>query len=156
MPNKNEPILYGSNANGKFQLYGGEKDKMEMFVDSFANGTEFELAIKRKTEHRTASQNNALHKYCELVAEALNEAGLTIEKVIENFTMEHQWHKGSVKELLWREAQRAAIGKESTTELAKQCDIDKVYDIVNRFLSKLKVESIPFPSEENLEIKEND
>ena len=151
--NKTAPTLYGSNAKGVFDFYSGEREKFGMFIDSFENGTEFEVTIKKRVDKRTTTQNNALHKYFELVAEALNEAGLTIEKVIKNFTMEHEWSAGAVKEILWREAQRFATQKESTTELDKTKEIDAVWEIVNRFLAKLKVESIPFPSMENTELK---
>ncbi len=150
--NKANPLFYGTIHNGKLDFPQSEKDKLNLWLESFSDGVELEIEIKKLTDTRTLSQNNAIHKYYELVAEALNNAGLTIEKVIENFTMEHQWTKGSVKELLWREAQRSVLGKESTTELSKLEDIDKVYDIVNRFLAKLKVESIPFPSIENSEL----
>ena len=99
---------------------------------------------------RTIQQNNALHKYCELVASALNDAGLNIEEVLKNFTFELDWTKDSVKEILWRTAQKRLLKKYSTTELKKQGDIDKVWEAMNRFLAKLGVESIPFPSEEQI------
>jgi hypothetical protein len=97
---------------------------------------------------RTEQQNRALHKYFELVADALNGAGLNIEQVLKNFTMELDWTKDSVKEILWRTAQKRITGKYSTTELSKQEDITQVYEALNRFLAKLGVESIPFPSHE--------
>ena len=97
---------------------------------------------------RTEQQNRALHLYCRQVADALNGAGLDIEQVLKNTTMEIEWTKDSVKEILWRTAQKRALGKQSTTELNKQEDITRVYEIINRFLAKLGIESIPFPSHE--------
>ena len=94
---------------------------------------------------RTPAQNNSIHLYCQLVADSLNAAGLDIEQVLQNFTMELDWSKESVKEILWRTAQKRLLKKKSTTELNKQEDIDRVYEAVNRFLAKLGVESIPFP-----------
>ena len=95
---------------------------------------------------RTGTQNKALHLYCQLVADRLNESGLNIEKVLRNFTMEVDWTKESIKEILWKTAQRRMFGKESTTELDKHQEITKIWEVMNRFLAKLKVESIPFPS----------
>lgn len=100
----------------------------------------------KKPATLTRSQQNALHLYCQQVADALNDAGLDIEQVLKNFTMELSWSKDSVKEILWRTAQQRLLGKHSTTELNKHEDITKVYEAMNRFLAKLGVESIPFPS----------
>lgn len=61
--------------------------------------------------------------------------------------MELEWTKDTVKEILWRTAQKRLLGKHSTRGLNKQEDITKVYEAMNRFLAKLGVESIPFPSE---------
>ena len=108
-----------------------------------------EVIVRKRTNQRTGQQNRAMHKYFSLVSETLNNSGYTIEKVIESFTVEHDWTPALVKELLWREAQRFAVKKESTTKLDKSQEITKVYEVVNRFLAKLGVESIPFPSWEN-------
>ncbi len=96
---------------------------------------------------RTEQQNKAMHLYFEQVAQALNDAGLSIEQVLQNFTMELNWNKDSVKEILWRTAQKRIVGKHSTTELNKREDITRVYEAVNRFLAKLGIH-VPFPSME--------
>ena len=105
-------------------------------------------------DQRTLQQNKSLHLYCELVAKSLNEAGLNIEEVLKHFTMEIDWTGGSVKELLWKTAQQRMFNKASTTELDRHKEITEVYEAINRFLAKLGVESVPFPSEETLEIKQ--
>ena len=102
---------------------------------------------------RTEQQNRALHLYLTQVATALNDAGLTIEEVLKNFTIELNWTPETAKEILWRTAQKRLLQKQSTTELNKTEDITLVWEAVNRFLAKLGVESIPFPhdSEANKE-----
>src|SRR3990167_6043254 len=96
---------------------------------------------------RTISQNNALHKYCELIAIALNDAGYSIPEVLKHFKMEVEWSKENVKEILWRTAQERRFKKHSTTKLLKHKEIDLIYDVMNRFLGeKLHIENIPFPS----------
>lgn len=96
--------------------------------------------------NRTDQQNKALHVYFALVADALNQSGMNIEQVLKNFTMELDWSPEAVKEILWRTAQKRMLGKKSTTELKKQEEITAVYEALNRFLAKLGVEHIPFPS----------
>lgn len=95
---------------------------------------------------RTLAQNSALHVYLSQVSTALNDAGLNIEHVLQNFTMEIDWTPELAKEILWRTAQKRLLGKLSTTELNKTEDITKVWEACNRFLAKLGVESIPFPA----------
>ncbi len=129
-------------------IFQDEKSFMKYCLEM--EGEELEIIIRKKISRRTASQNNAMHLYFEMVSNSLNESGLNIEKVIQGFTIEHDWTPALVKELLWREAQKFVTKKESTTELNKQEEIDKVWEIMNRFLAKLKVESIPFPCMDQL------
>ena len=99
------------------------------------------------SEPRTDQQNKAMHLYFQQVANALNDAGLTMEQTLQNLTMEIEWTKESVKEILWRTAQRRLLGKQSTRELNKQEDITRIYEVVNRFLAKMGIH-VPFPSYE--------
>ena len=108
---------------------------------------------------RTLRQNSALHLYLTQVAEALNDSGYDIKKVIEHAKVEIPWTPISAKEILWRPIQRSMYKKESTTELTKLQEIDQVYEVLNRFLAKLGIESIPFPDktleEEQKTIRDN-
>ena len=108
-----------------------------------------------KEELLTRKQQNSLHIYLRQVAQALNDAGYSIQEVLKNFTFELEWSETSVKEILWRIAQKKMLGKESTTKLSKQKEIDLVYEVMNRFLGeKLHIESIPFPSEQQQALEE--
>ena len=102
--------------------------------------------MKINEEKRTDAQNKALHLWCEQIAEEYNNAGLDIEAVISNFTMDLFWTKESVKDLIIRTAITRMFGKRSTTQLSKQDEIDKVVDVVTRFNSKMGIGYIPFPS----------
>ena len=95
---------------------------------------------------RTLAQNNALHKWCELIASAYNEKGMTVEEVIKNFKMELFWTKESVKELIIRTAITRMFGKRSTTQLLKSGEeIDKLIDVVTKFNALQDIEYIPWP-----------
>ena len=106
-------------------------------------------SIKRNT--RTILQNSALHKYCSLVADALNDSGFIVQRVMENIKKaEVEWTMLSVKEIIWRNFQIALLDKKSTTELETN-EVSKVYRNIDYWLStKVGIESIPFPSIENI------
>ena len=97
---------------------------------------------------RTSQQNKALHKYFELVAEVLNNAGLDMRKALKP-GIEIPWTKDAIKDYLWRPVQMEYLRKRSTTELTTK-DIDKIYDILNRFLGEKFGLYEPFPSLEEL------
>lgn len=93
---------------------------------------------------RTDQQNRALHLWFQLVADELNNAGYTVQLVLQQ-KMDLDWDKNSVKELLWRSAQKALLKKRSTTELSKQEDIDRVFEHLNRHLGEKFEIHVPFP-----------
>lgn len=96
---------------------------------------------------RTIQQNKALHKFFELLADEFNNAGYSVQLVLKE-KMDLDWDASAVKELLWRPAQKALLKKNSTTELTKQMDIDKVYDHLNRHLGEKFGIHVPWPSYE--------
>lgn len=95
--------------------------------------------------NRTLQQNKSLHKYCELVADELNEAGFDIKIAIK---ADVPWNKDRVKDLWWRELQKAQFGKKSTTQLTT-LEIQQVYETMNRSLAGLGIH-IAWPSLESL------
>lgn len=96
---------------------------------------------------RSPDQNAALHLWCRLVADELNESGQTLQKVLAK-TIELNWTQELVKELLWRSVQMALTGKKSTTRLNKTDDINTVYEHLNRFLGEKCTIHVPFPSDD--------
>lgn len=92
---------------------------------------------------RTDQQNRALHLYLENVAKELNDAGWTIQKLLEH-TIEIQWTKNTAKELLWRPVQKMLLDKEST-KLLDKIEPSEVYDILNRYLSEICGIHVPWP-----------
>lgn len=103
---------------------------------------------------RTSQQNRSLHLYCTWVATALNDAGYSIEEVLKNFTMELEWTPETVKEILWRTAQKRMFKKKSTTELLKASgEINQIHEVMTRFLGeRLKIDYIPFPDEKTFQM----
>jgi len=95
-------------------------------------------------KRRTLQQNKALHKYFEMLADELNDAGLDMKKVI---TVDVPWSPLTVKEWLWKPVQKAQLLKESTTELTTD-EINKVYETMNRLMGDKFGIHVPFPSDE--------
>lgn len=111
--------------------------------DKFADGAVYEVDIKN-FDTRTLTQNRALHKYFTLLADTLNDGGLTVVKTLK---VDVDWTPDSVKELLWRPIQEAVLDKKSTTKLNKD-EISKVYDVLNRALGVKFGISLEFPNKD--------
>ena len=101
------------------------------------------LISVRPERKRTLTQNRALHLYFDLLANALNDAGLDMQTVLSEGTS-IPWSEDKVKSDIWSKVQMAATGKKSTTELETH-EVSKVYDIVNRHLSQSFGVFVPFP-----------
>lgn len=95
---------------------------------------------------RTDQQNKALHLYCQMLADALNDAGYDMQHILMQKQVSIPWNSITVKECLWREIQRAMFDKDSTTELSTG-EVSQVYEVLDRHISEKFGIHIPFPSE---------
>lgn len=102
------------------------------------------VEIKKLPKTRTARQNRALHLYCGMVAEALNENDFTLQLVLEKSRAEIDWNQDMVKRVIWCEVQGAITNNDKTSK-AKTDHYGVVYDHVNRFLSDKFGISVPWP-----------
>lgn len=97
---------------------------------------------------RTSQQNKAIHKYLEMVSEALDREGHTMQDVIKAIKRaEIRPTKNALKEVVWKPLQEIVLGKTSTTELETK-DVDKIYEIMNKWLGDHFELHVPFPTEE--------
>jgi len=131
---------FGSDYNNR--LYQDYKNKHE--------GKKLRVNFSEVSDRslRTLSQNNALHKWYELIAEGLNEAGYSVQLVLKE-KMDIDWDMELVKELLWRPAQKVILRKKSTTELRKIEDIEKVFNHLSRHLGEKFGIFVDFPNNPN-------
>lgn len=94
----------------------------------------------------TARQNRALHKYFDLLADALNAAGwdmkATLDKLSKNAKI--PWSPSAVKERLWTPTQKQTLDKYSTTELETK-EVTLIYDALNFVTSEELGVSVVFP-----------
>jgi len=93
---------------------------------------------------RTTLQNRSIHKYCSMLAEALNDAGYDMRRTIKQ-EVDIPWSMDTVKEHLWRTIQKAQLGKESTTKLETN-EVTMVYETLNRHMAGKFGVSVPFPN----------
>ena len=96
---------------------------------------------------RTLTQNASLHKFCSMLAQAMNEAGFDFRVFIKEgypvpFTEE------LVKEYIWKPIQKAVTGHESTTKPEPK-QYSEVYDVLNVKLAEHGL-YIPWPCRENM------
>ena len=111
------------------------------------------LAELSPIQQRTPQQNKGIWLFLTQLAEALNLAGLDMKKVLKE-SVDIDWNKDLAHDYLWIPIQKAVCGTDSTTELEKQVDIEKVHETLMRHLGeKYHVEFIPFPHEEKKEEK---
>ena len=110
------------------------------------NSMEQEYSKQGDKFKRTPTQNNAIHLYCDLLAEAFNDAGLDIKHVLSK-PIDLPWSKPSVKELIWRQVQQAVCDVESTTQL-DTAQVGEIYEIINRHTAQTFGISVMFPNKE--------
>lgn len=96
---------------------------------------------------RTITQNSAMHKYFEMLADALNDAGLDMRATLKP-DVEIPWTPEMVKEHIWRPIQRLMVECESTTELDKM-QVSEIYEVIHRHMASKHGISVPFPCEDD-------
>ena len=95
---------------------------------------------------RTLTQNRALHKFCQMLADKLNEAGLDQKKVLKP-EVEIPWTMEAVKEGLWKPVQEAVTGLKSTTK-PEASQYSDIYEVLNRHLTTKLGVHVPWPTKD--------
>ena len=126
------------------------KESLEAEIDrlrkSFEECKYLEIEVKHKGKARSNQQNKALHKYFDLLANALNDAGYDMKRTIKP-EIDVPWNAYLIKLLMWKPLQDAITGEESTAK-AKRDDYTKVYEVLNRHTAQKLGISVPWPSNE--------
>lgn len=94
-------------------------------------------------DKRSLKQNKSIHLYFTQLADALNDAGYSVAKVMKH-DAEIPWNPNLVKELLWRQVQEIMTEIESTADLEPK-QVSQVYEVVNRHIAQTTGVSVPFP-----------
>jgi len=132
-----------------FQIKNGEIQNSGKFIKYLRQlKGDYEIKIEEVKFNRTIPQNNSLHLYFQQLADALNDAGYTVEVFFKKGA-NIPFSQTLVKELLWRNFQKLILDKESTTKLTTD-EVDKIYKPLNQWLIETKGVDVPFPSIDNL------
>lgn len=124
--------------NGRLKIAKGQR---EAFLKM--KGT---LEIREYKQTRTDLQNNAMHKYFDLVSEAMMELGMTMDDVIKLLEKVELYPTPVIVKEIWRAIQIALFDIKSTTKLKKsEGQIDKIHDVMNKLFGE-KIGYIPFPN----------
>lgn len=141
-------IFTAKKENGELKI--NNLKSYQAIIDSLRDNEIIELEIKKESSNRTNKQNKAIHLYCSHLSKALNSEGLDV-RVVVSPGVSMMWTPYLVKELLWKATQKTMFGKESTKQLKKMEEIDKIYDVINLTIGQRTGIYIPFPSlEENI------
>ncbi len=128
------------------------KQSLDAYIEHLRNQYDKHkyLRTNMKTgKQRTLTQNNAMHKYCDMVAEALNDGGHDFRKTIKE-EIDVPWTGDLVKDYLWRSIQIAITGHDSTTK-PETHQYGEIYEVINRHLSSKLGVFVPWPCKENME-----
>ena len=116
-------------------------------IDKLKDGAVYEIDIK-DADMRTVTQNRAIHLWCNMLANAMNNQNMVIQDVIRLNT---KWDMLKVKEMIFKPVVKSLYTKDSTTKLNKD-EFELIIDTIIIALSYKGVENIPdFPSRESLE-----
>ncbi len=97
---------------------------------------------------RTIPQNNSLHRYCALLADALDAGGFDMREVIK---VPIKPTKENVKAEMIKPVMRKLYpGLTSTTQLTT-VQASELYEVVNRAIGQSLGLHVPWPSEESRE-----
>ena len=125
-----------------------EFDNFVKFAKEFYSKKGYAVFAYRNNQHITMNQHNSIFKYCDMLADALNDAGFDMEKIFDD-SFSIPWTKTSVKELLWNTVQDAMFGTTSVKHLERE-NVTKVYDVINRKISQKTGIFVPFPNREDI------
>ena len=101
---------------------------------------------KGERAKRTTLQNKSIHKYCSLLAEQFNDAGLDMMAVLQEKESEVSWTMDSVKDVIWRSIQLAMYPDKASTTQLETHEVSKVYEQIARHMSAKFSINQPFPN----------
>ncbi len=137
-------MQYGVHFTGG-KLQGMDATQCEELAHYLKEGDLYIITVKpaKPKAMRTLAQNSSMWLYFRKLAEALNDAGWDMRKVLKP-EIEIPWNKDTVCEHLWKPIQLAVTGKASTRELDTKQPGD-IHMVLDRHTgSKLGV-TVPFP-----------
>lgn len=136
-------------SEGEFWIANSKATKVNLIrhIEEEFDKHHYIIVTVKNGKQRTAKQNAALHKFFRMLANALNDAGFEMKKVLAAKSVDVRWSAESVKEVLWRPLQEAIINETSTTKVDRKA-YDKVYEVLMKHLGELCGVYVPFPNKQ--------
>ena len=114
-------------------------------LDKLADGAIYEIDIKN-IDMRSIKQNSAIHLWCKMIAQQLNNNGLYVSDVIK--TQSH-WNMSKVKENIFKPVVKSLYEKDSTTKLKKD-EFEQIIDTIIQAFAMKGIVIPDFPNREKL------
>ena len=102
--------------------------------------------VKGERAKRTTLQNKSIHKYCSLLADQFNDAGLDMVAVLKEKQTEVSWTMDGVKDVIWRSIQLAMYPDKTSTTQLETHEVSKVYEQIARHMASRFNINQAFPS----------
>jgi hypothetical protein len=122
------------------------KDSLHRFIDETYAQKKYITFTLTTEKKATEKQFNALHLWCERLAEALNESGNDMRKMLKE-SIHIPWTKLTVKSELWKPIQIIVCGEESTKDPTPG-EYVEIYEILNRHLGEKKGIHVAWPEKD--------
>jgi hypothetical protein len=119
----------------------GDKNRAATTIDDLDKTKHYKVTVTEIKSLRTTQQERAVRKYYQLMADALNNGGYEFEDVL---TVPVSWSPDLFKLLIWDKVREAATQKTSNAKMDNE-DLNKTYDILNKFFSTKFGLHVPFP-----------
>lgn len=124
------------------------KEAFKAYIDTQWEKEKYLRVTVKKGKQRTLTQNASLHKFCTMVAEALNDAGYDFREFVkEGYPV--PWNEQLAKDYIWRPIQKAMTGKDSTTK-PETHEYGQIYEVVNLKLAEYGIH-VPWPCKDTRE-----
>lgn len=99
---------------------------------------------------RTTKQNGCMHKYRKDLADALNDAGMSVPVVMKMIpTMNPDWTPTAIRERIWLPFQETKYNVQTSADL-DTVQIQRVYLNINRWTSEQFGINVDWPSVDSL------
>ena len=98
-------------------------------------------------KQRTNKQNNALHKYCDMQAEKLNDAGFSVNDKVA-VKLDIPWTKENYKTFVIHPVMKALYPEVNSTAKLSTRQMQHVYNVVDKAISERTGIRSEWPSDE--------
>jgi len=130
----------------KFNLEDKIQRNLAFNMFNKLNADEKLIELKDVKKTRNSLQNSALHLYFTLIAEELNNLGLTFNYTgLVTKNLETRYTMEIVKDFIWRPIQRILFKIESTSKI-NTAQINEIVDILTKHFGENYYFYVPFPN----------